>query len=181
MKSALRRLMDEMANTPPNMLTAEDIRGWVVILGRVIDKMDAAPEIEEIIVAHREEVARERRCCARLTILECIVRDMRKWTTGGHWCGDPNEVAINVSAFADRIEAAIFAERIEAAMRKVGVAEMETSTLPEVVRKVATEMMNTSMQNIYAETICGWATRLADAADVMRNLTTEAKGGEKNG
>lgn len=39
---------------------------------------------------------------------------------------------------------------------------METTN--EIVRKVAEEMLNTSMQDITAEIICGWATRLGDAA-----------------
>lgn len=37
-------------------------------------------------------------------------------------------------------------------------------TINDIVRKVAVEMINTSMQEITAETIHGWATRLGDAA-----------------
>jgi hypothetical protein len=43
---------------------------------------------------------------------------------------------------------------------------METN----IVRKVAAEMMNTSMQDITAERIHGWATRLGDAATAKDSL-----------
>jgi hypothetical protein len=43
---------------------------------------------------------------------------------------------------------------------------METN----IVRKVAAEMMNTSMQDITAEYIHGWATRLGDAATAKDSL-----------
>jgi hypothetical protein len=37
-------------------------------------------------------------------------------------------------------------------------------TINDIVLKVAVEMINTSMQEITAEVINGWATRLGDAA-----------------
>jgi hypothetical protein len=49
---------------------------------------------------------------------------------------------------------------LESTKEKQGGEVMETN----IVRKVAAEMMNTSMQDITAEVIYGWATLLGDAA-----------------
>ena len=43
--------------------------------------------------------------------------------------------------------------------------------MADTVRKVAIEMMNTSMQDIDASIICGWGTVLADVADHFRDPT----------
>lgn len=42
-------------------------------------------------------------------------------------------------------------------------------TITDIVRKVAEEMLNTSMQDITAEVINGWATRLGDAATCSKS------------
>jgi hypothetical protein len=43
-------------------------------------------------------------------------------------------------------------------------------TINDIVRKVAEEMLNTSMQDITAEIIYGWAVRLGDAATCKDSL-----------
>lgn len=76
---------------------------------------------------------------------------------------------------ADRIEAAHKREIAEAVAAKCEVCDVQAVTdcnqpvtdchaLDDIVRKVAEEMSNTSMQDITAEIIYGWATRLGDAA-----------------
>lgn len=42
-------------------------------------------------------------------------------------------------------------------------------TIEDIVRKVAEEMLNTSMQDITAEVINGWAIRLGDAATCSKS------------
>lgn len=76
---------------------------------------------------------------------------------------------------ADRVEAAHKREIAEAVAAKCEVCDVQTVTdcnqpvtdchaLDDIVRKVAEEMSNTSMQDITAEIIYGWATRLGEAA-----------------
>ena len=45
-------------------------------------------------------------------------------------------------------------------------------TIDEIVREVAAEMLNTSMQDITAEVIHSWATRLGEVAVSKMETTT---------
>ena len=47
----------------------------------------------------------------------------------------------------------------------------KNEALENAVTKVATAMLNTSMQNIDASTICGWANALGNAVDQFRDPT----------
>ena len=58
-----------------------------------------------------------------------------------------------------------YAGRIEAAWEREIKATTEKSSAVGTVREVAQEMLNTSMQEITAERINGWATRLAEACE----------------
>ena len=114
---------------------------------------------------------------ARQETVADIVREMRI----GDLCAEDTSAArpayINdiLASYADRIEAAWKCEReagAEAAQicgkigEIVGRATTEKSSAvgnAGTVRGIAQEMLNTSMQEITAEVVYGWASRLADA------------------
>jgi len=114
---------------------------------------------------------------ARQETVADIVREMRI----GDLCADntsasrPEYINDFLASYADRIEAAWKREQeagAEAAQicgkigEIVGRATTEKSSAvgnAGTVREVAQEMLNTSMQEITAEVVYGWASRLADA------------------
>ena len=107
-----------------------------------------------------------------------VVAEMRKDIaegTVGIWSDFGGEIA---RSYADRIEAAWKRESeagAEAAQICGEIGEMigrEATTEKssavgnaDTVREVAQEMLNTSMQEITAEVVCGWAMRLAAACE----------------
>ena len=114
---------------------------------------------------------------ARQETVADIVREMRI----GDLCAEdtsatrPEYINDFLASYADRIEAAWKREQeagAEAAQicgkigEIVGRATTEKSSAvgnAATVREVAQEMLNTSMQDITAEVVYGWASRLADA------------------
>ena len=89
-----------------------------------------------------------------------IVREMRI----GDLCAadtSARQMYINdfLASYADRIEAAAKRESEATAEKSSAVGKVDT------VREIAQEMLNTSMQDITAERINGWATRLAAACE----------------
>ena len=88
-----------------------------------------------------------------------IVAEMRKDIaegTVGIWSDFGGEIA---RSYADRIEAAHKREREATTEKSSAVGNAD------IVREVAQEMLNTSMQAVSAERINGWATRLAAACE----------------
>ena len=96
---------------------------------------------------------------ARQETVADIVREMRI----GDFCAAdtsasrPEYINDFLASYADRIEAAVKREREATTEKSSAVGNAGT------VREVAQEMLNTSMQDITAEVVYAWASRLADA------------------
>ena len=114
---------------------------------------------------------------ARQETVADIVREMRI----GDLCAEDTvarSMYINnfLASYADRIEAAWKREREAGAAaaqicgeigemvgREAATEKSSAVGNADIVREVAQEMLNTSMQDITAEVVYGWASRLADA------------------
>ena len=133
-----------------------------------------------------------------------IVREMRI----GDLCAEDTvarSMYINdfLASYADRIEAAwkreqeagaeaaqICGEIGEIVGREATTEKSSAVGNADIVREVAQEMLNTSMQDITAEVVYGWASRLADAckqsvtdcnqlAETLRNCDVGTAGGKR--
>ena len=116
---------------------------------------------------------------ARQETIADIVAEMRigDLCAEGTSASRPEFINDFLASYADRIEAAWMREReagAEAAQicgeigEMVGRATTEKSSAvgnADIVREVAQEMLNTSMQAVTAERINGWAMRLAEACE----------------